>query len=289
MFFSKVGDSRIKEHSLLATKNYEKYLELSGYPGHYVKIPYEKTFLPGHFYRSPVAAKNAPLLIITPGRDTFAGDTCWVYDSAIRRGIHCLVYDGPGQGYALRLNNLTFRHDWENVVTPVIDFALTLDGIDPSRIGLMGLSFGGFLAPRAAAFEKRIKVLIADPGNISWGKLIAGRLEPISKLPQFMRPSFVDNMITDYAWKHGVTTKEIFNTLRNYDNSSVLDRITCETLVMDGTAEIVPGKAQEFFDALKCPKHYLLFNENTTSQSHCQMGSYGTGAEYLFDWVEEKL
>lgn len=289
MNFSQPNDSRIGDYALASSKCYERYLELSGYPGQYVEIPYENSFLPGHFYRSPVAGDNAPLLVITPGRDTWAEDTRWVYDGAIRRGIHCLVYDGPGQGYALRLNNMTFRPDWENVVSPVIDFALTIPGIDSSRIGLMGLSFGGFLAPRAAAFEKRIKLLIADPGNISWGTSIISRLKPVSKLPGFLRPSFIDSMIKDYAWKHGVSENEIFKTLEEYDNTSVIDKITCETLVMDGTAEIIPGQAEKFYEALKCPKHYMLFDETTTSQSHCQMGGYATATEYLFDWIDERL
>ena len=289
MAFSKAGDPRIKAHSLASTKCYQRYLELSDYPGEHIEIPYEDSFLPGHFYRSPVAGENAPLLIITPGRDTFAQDTCWVYDAAIHRGIHCLIYDGPGQGYAFRLNGIPFRHDWENVITPVIDFALSIPGIDPSRLGLMGLSFGGFLVPRAAAFDKRIKVLVVDPGNIAWGGLISSRLQPLSKVPKFFRPSFVDSMVKDYAWKHGVTEDEIFPTLKKYDNTSVIPKITCETLVMDGTAEITPGTAKVFFDALQCPKDYMLFDETTTSQSHCQMGSYATAAEYLFDWLDERL
>ena len=145
-------------------------------------------------------------------------------------------------------------------------------------------------APRAAAFDKRIKVLITDPGNISWGALIISRLQPISKLPRFLRPSFVESMVKDYAWKHGVSEKEVFQTLKDYDNTSVIDKITCETLVMDGTAEIVPGQAQKFFDALQCPKDYMLFDETTTAQSsHCQMGSYATATEYLFDRLVERL
>jgi len=188
MSFNNPNDPRISDYARASSKCYERYLELSGYPGRYVEIPYEDRFLPGHFYRSPVAGDKAPLLILTPGQDTWAEDTRWVYDAAIRRGIHCLVYDGPGQGLALRLNNLRFRPDWENVVRPVVDFALTIPGIDPSRIGLMGLSFGGFLAPRAAAFEKRIKVCIADPGNLRWGDGMIGILQTISNLQPHQRP-----------------------------------------------------------------------------------------------------
>jgi len=304
MYFSRPNDSRISNYARASSACYERYIVLSGYPGVYVEIPYENSFLPGHFYRSPVAGDNAPLLIITPGRDTWAEDTRWVYDGAIRRGIHCLVYDGPGQGYALRLNNLRFRPDWENVVSPVVDFALTLPGVDPSRIGLMGLSFGGFLVPRAAAFEKRIKICITDPGNISWGRSIIGHFPtPIRQIllgeyGEFLQGTvtgiveslpFMSWLLRDYAWKHGVSTRDVFPTLLAYDNTSIVDLITCETLVIDGTEEIIPGQAQRFFDSLKCPKHYMVFDKTTTAQSHCQIGGYATATEYLFDWLDERL
>lgn len=91
MYFSYPNDSRIRDYARASSQCYERYLQLSGYPGQYVEIPYENSFLPGHIYRSPVAGDRAPLLIITPDRDTWAEDTRWVYDDAIRRGIHSLA------------------------------------------------------------------------------------------------------------------------------------------------------------------------------------------------------
>lgn len=66
------------------------------------------------------------------------------------RSYNVLVFDGPGQGGTIRHQGMLFRPDWENVVGPVIDFALTLPGVDSERLALWGLSMGGLLAPRAA-------------------------------------------------------------------------------------------------------------------------------------------
>lgn len=291
MCLSNPGDARMGEYTRASSTCYDRYLKLSGYPGQYIEIPYEDTFLPGHFYRSLSAPARAPLLIITPGRDTWAEDTRWVYDAALRRGIHCLIYDGPGQGFALRLNDLKFRPDWENVLRPVIDYALTIEGIDPSRIGLMGLSFGAFLAARAAAFEKRIKVCVTDPGSLSWGEQIIGALQAISDMTPDQIPPQMSGLVKDYAWKHGVpnTVKDVIHALRDYDNSSIVGQIECETLVMDGTEEMAKGQAEKLFAALTCPKQYLLFDETTTAQAHCQIGAYATASEYLFNWLDKRL
>lgn len=291
LYFSDFEDKRMKEHAVASASCYQRYINLSGYPGERIEIPYEGSFLPGYFYRSPYAGEKAPLLIVTPGRDTWAEDTRWVCAGALQRGIHCLTYDGPGQGFALRLNSLTFRPDWEKVVSPLIDFALEkFSKIDASNIALMGLSFGGYLAPRAAAFDKRIKLCIADPGNINWGREMMAQLErfgdrPLEEIPEQMR-----NLVRDYAWKHGVSNsiKDVVEALKPYDNASILDKVTCQTLVLDGTGEVFHG-AKSFYDALQCPKEYLLFDDTTTAQSHCQIGGYATATEYLFDRIAERL
>lgn len=73
---------------------------------------------------------------------------------------------GPGQGYALWRQGLSFRPDWEHVITPVVDFALSRAGVDPKRIAIQGISQGGYWVPRAVAFEKRIATAVADTGVV---------------------------------------------------------------------------------------------------------------------------
>ena len=84
--------------------------------------------------------------------------------AATARGLNCLTFEGPGQGAVIREQGLGFRPDWEAVVTPVVDYVLGLPTVDPERIALLGISFGGYLAPRAAAFEHRLAACIANGG-----------------------------------------------------------------------------------------------------------------------------
>ena len=292
MYMENVHSPMMEKYTRQCFDCYEKSLELSGYPGKYVEIPYEGTYLPGHFYTSPYAKKDkAPVLILTPGRDTWAVDTRWMFDAALKRGIHCLAYDGPGQGYALRFQDMKFRPDWEKVMGPVLDYAETIDCVDMNHVACVGFSFGGFLMPRVAAFDNRIKLIIADPGNISWGKGIGERLAMIQKMPPKMRPKFMNVMLEDYAWKHGVPEEAVVDELKKYDNSNILDKVECEVLVLDGTAEMTFGAAKELYDALPNArnKDYILFDDDSTAQCHTQMGGYATGAEIIMDWLEDHI
>lgn len=81
--------------------------------------------------------------------------------------------------------------------------------LDTDRIGLMGMSFGGFLNTRAAAFDKRFKVMVADPGNLAWGGQIKQRLQMILQIPEEQRPPFMNFMLDDYAWKQGVPKEDV--------------------------------------------------------------------------------
>ena len=88
------------------------------------------------------------------------------------RGYHVLTFDGPGQGAARHLDGLVFRPDWENVVTPVLDWVMARPEVDQSRVGLLGLSMGGLLAPRAAAFEHRLAACVAVDGVYELGSTV---------------------------------------------------------------------------------------------------------------------
>jgi 2,6-dihydroxypseudooxynicotine hydrolase len=137
-------------------------------PGERVDIPFEETVLPG-ILRKPHGVAPAPLVIMCMGLDS-AKEEMDAYESIfLARGMATLAFDGPGQGeseYELRI-----RGDYEVAVKSVVDWVERRSDLDANRIGLWGVSLGGYYAPRAAAFEKRIKACIALSGPYDWAAL----------------------------------------------------------------------------------------------------------------------
>jgi Esterase FrsA-like len=126
-----------------------------------VEIPYEGGFLAG-FLRLPTGAVKPPVLIMVPGLDS-AKEELEAYELPfLARGIATLMVDGPGQGEAEY--DFPIRGDYEVPVKAMVDWLLTRAEVDSTRIGLWGVSLGGYYAPRAAAFEKRLKACIGLAG-----------------------------------------------------------------------------------------------------------------------------
>ncbi|WP_214035824.1 alpha/beta hydrolase, partial [Methanospirillum sp.] len=127
-----------------------------------VRIPYENTTLPGYFYSGDESKKKKPLLVIQTGYDGTQEELYFNALEGVKRGYNVLTFEGPGQGEVIRVQKIPFRYDWENVVGPVLDYAMTRQDVDPERIGMWGISMGGYFVPRAAAFDHRIRAVIAD-------------------------------------------------------------------------------------------------------------------------------
>jgi pimeloyl-ACP methyl ester carboxylesterase len=299
-------DPIVKKNTQLAATYFIKAMHLLGEPVERVLIPYENTTLPGYYFRSPIARGPAPVIIVHQGRDGWAMHCKYIADAAVARGYNCLLIDGPGQGEVLRLQGLPFRYDWENVITPVVDYLITRQDVDTSRIGLMGLSMGGSLAPRAVAFEKRIKVCVANPGVLAWPEVVSdflGQIDPRLSDLWLKNPEefnavirgisaqvpVVDWGMRDMLWKHAAgTPAELMMKMQEYSVRPVVKNITCRMLVMDGAVDdFSQGKA--LFDALNCPKEYMFFGADDPALQHCQVGAQAWSSESLFDWIDGNL
>jgi pimeloyl-ACP methyl ester carboxylesterase len=270
-----------------------------------VKIPYEGTELHGFYMRGKSTAKKRKLLILVNGSDGSLLDMwLWGGVGAVARGYDCLTFDGPGQGYALWKQKLYFRPDWEKVITPVVDYALSREEVDPKRIALQGISQGGYWVPRALAFEKRIAAGIADPGVVdvatSWmnsipkplqGLLQAGRKQEFdSYLEKGSSPS--DRAYLNFRMRpFGFTSAyDTFHAVQEYNLRGIADKITCPLLITAPANEAYwPGQSQELYDLLKGPKKLEPFSEASGGDLHCEVKGTGVRDLRVFNWLDETL
>jgi len=272
-----------------------------------VQIPYERTTVPAYFCPAVNSSKRAPTLIIHQGFDGTIQELYLGYGKdAVRRGYNCLMFEGPGQGSVIRKQGLPFRHDWEKVVTPVVDYALQRGDVDPKRIVLLGLSMGGYLAPRAAAYEHRLAALIANEGILdnfatTYQRLGMKREELIKliqeKSEEINAASFkaAKETITSFwglsngMWTFGAKSPAEFAMKQS--RMTLVDcahLISCPTLVIDSDAEqFFGGQPKQLYDALSCPKTYLVFKTGEGSELHCQAGGQLLANQVIFDWIDK--
>ena len=280
-----------------------------------IEIPYEGTTLPGHFYRLNENTNNdtatplpRPTLIAHGGFDSTLEELyTFAAAPALERGYNCLTFEGPGQGGVIRKQKIPFRYDWEKVVTPVIDYALTRDrDIDPNKIALIGISMGGYLAARAAAFENRISACILYNGVYDGYDAFS------SGFPQSLRTAVengnsnavntVIDILSDidanlrFNMKHGMWTTgtnspfELIRGSKKYTVKGIAQKIKCPTLVLEAEKDdSFPGQPRMVYDALTCPKKYILFTSEEGAEEHCQSGAPAISNQRIFDWLDETL
>src|SRR5215472_14051207 len=117
------------------------------------EVPYGNGSLPGYRF-TPGQPKDT--LVLFGGYDGYIEELIPMGRVFSEAGFDAVLFEGPGQGRALEESGLPMTHEWEKPVKAVLDH-LGLGGVS-----LMGVSLGGYLAIRAAAFEPRIQRVIAD-------------------------------------------------------------------------------------------------------------------------------
>jgi hypothetical protein len=272
-----------------------------------VSIAYENTSLTGWFYRVDESRRKRPLIIMNNGAD---GSDLDMYltgaAGGLRRGYNILTFNGPGQGDALWHKKLSFRADWEKVITPVVDFAVAHPEVDAKRLGLIGISQGGYFVPRALAFEHRLKAAVADPGVWDIGDVGTHHMPQqmrdlldANKKAQFdQEMSFAlkfqgrtRDMLAFRMRPYGVDSYfDFIKALQNYRMRDVVGQITTAMLVTNPESEqFFVGQPKQLFDALTCDKTLLDFSRAEGADIHCELNAPGYRDLRIYDWLDEKL
>jgi dipeptidyl aminopeptidase/acylaminoacyl peptidase len=198
-------------------------------PGERVEIPYGGRTLAG-ILRKPIGSARPPLMIMAMGLDSTKEEMDAYEQPFLARGIATLAFDGPGQGEAQY--SLAIRGDYEVPVKAVIDYVQTRADVEGTRVGMWGVSLGGYYAPRAAAFDKRIAACIALGGPFDFGAAWHG-------LPQLTREAFL-------VRSHCKSEEQARKHAAALSLAGVAENITCPLFIVNGRQDrIIPAADAE--------------------------------------------
>jgi 2,6-dihydroxypseudooxynicotine hydrolase len=137
-------------------------------PAELVRVPYGATTLAAYL-RVPrgTGLASPPVVIMVPGLDSAKEELQATAEYFLARGLATLAVDGPGQGESA--DELPIEPAYEKAASAAVDFLQDRAGLDRDRIGLFGVSLGGYYAARAAAYEKRLRAVVALAGPYCFG------------------------------------------------------------------------------------------------------------------------
>jgi dienelactone hydrolase len=268
---------------------FQRGIALAGENCERVEIPYGDSHIAGLFVRAEGVAGPAPILVQVNGLDSTkelkyrVGLPQWL----AKRGVASLVIDQPGTGEALRLQGMTAVFDSERWASKVVDWLETRAGIDAKRIGLEGVSLGGYYCPRAVAFEPRFACGVVWGANHDWRDVQKRRLEREGSFPV---PHYWEHV----RWVWGAKDMDEFMRIaENVHLDGVLDRIRVPFLVTHGEkdSQIPLHWAQRTYDQLvNSPRRELkVFTAREGGVQHSSFDNSANAGAYIADWVAETL
>ena len=258
-----------------------------------VEIPYGNAHLSGLYIRAGNVTAPAPILVQVNGLDSTkemkyrVGLPRWLAE----RGVSSLLIDQPGTGEALRLHNMPAVYNSEVWASKVVDWLETdpkmRHEVDAKRIGLEGVSLGGYYCPRAVAFEPRFAMGVCWGANHDWRDVQKKRLLKEGSLPV---PHYWEHV----RWVFGAQDQEHFMRLaENMHLDGVLDRIKVPFLVTHGEkdSQIPLAWAHRTYEQLvNSPKRELkIFTEREGGCQHSSFDNSANAGAFIADWVAETL
>ncbi|KAB0622263.1 alpha/beta hydrolase family protein [Castellaniella defragrans] len=268
---------------------FRRGIRLSGANCERVEIPYGDGHIAGLYVRAEGVHGRQPILVQVNGLDStkemkyFVGLPRWL----AQRGVASLVIDQPGTGEALRLWNMKAVHDSERWASKVVDWLETRPDVDPRRIGLEGVSLGGYYCPRAVAFEPRFAMGVVWGANHDWRDVQKKRL---AREGDFPVPHYWDHV--RWVWGGG-TLEEFMEIAEHVHLDGILDRIRVPFLVTHGEKDSqIPLKwAQRTYDQLvNSPRRELkIFTDREGGVQHSSFDNSANAGAYIADWVAEAL
>lgn len=262
-------------------------------------IPYKTGYLPCVRFLTPNAKQT---LIIHGGFDSFIEEFYLLIGELATLEINIILFEGEGQGESLR-QGMYFHKKWEQPVGAVLDY-YQLDNVI-----LMGISWGGYLALRAAAYDKRIKHvichgvlynaldvqlgLIKQPGRLIMNGLI--NLKSKKTINKLAQQKMQRDSLTKWGLSHGMyititkTPYDYFQSIKKHNLRGHLKNINQDVLLLTGEKDhYIPRWQYNYLKKHLSNAHVesRMFTTNEGGEQHCQVGNYQIAFEEIIQWIK---
>ncbi len=277
-------------------ETYEKALSSfakgTGYAGDNVErfeIPYEGKVIPALLTRAEGVEGPGPTVIFLNGLDSCKELLYWTWlpHALSRRGISTLCVDQPGTGESLRKQGLHAHADSEKWGTPVLDWLIARDDVDENRVGITGISLGGYYAPRVCANEPRFASGAVWGANHNWAEVQQKRLQREGENP-------VPHYWNHVKWVFGANDMDEFlEKARDMHLEGQMEKIRIPFLITHGAGDrqIPLDYAYRSHEQLvNSPRRELkIFTEREGGVEHVGADNMSFGRDYIADWFAETL
>ncbi len=306
-YYTDVSDPHHKEYGIRSRECFLAAMRAEDRTCEILEIAYQNQILPGYFLAA--GPDRGRTLIAVSGFDGTLEETfIQTGDAALQRGYNLLLLAGPGQMDTFRFNAQTcFEPDYETPLGLFLDY---LDGrkeIDSARLGLIGISFGGYFAARAASRDARIKALVANSPIVDLHDYMAGfvgfdparmpdeqdfTLDDLPQISDTMMNAQMKATAANLIRRFGCRSfKETFTRLRDFTVQDHLGDIQCPCLGLVGEGEgTEPRRQYDLFVQQAGRQNQTVgkvFTAEEGTDSHCQVGNLAYANAVIFDWLDE--
>ncbi len=304
-FFMYDGDPDKKKYYKLATDMFYDYYREYFDKGivEKISVSYEGVELP--IMHAKAVGKRKDIILLHGGNDSYFEELFFPMLYLSENGYEVYLFEGPGQGGVVRLQNKHFTYKWEKPVKAILDY-LQLDDVT-----IIGASLGGMLAPRAAAFDKRIKRVIAWSIFPNFLEVLIGtqpkHLQNIVKFLLKIKCSPIINFVLNkkakkdelikWGLKHGMyayeakSPYEYLVKMNNYQVINIGDKIDQDMLIIGASKDhfINYKTIGEEINSLENVRSLTvrIFTEKENAAAHCNVGNCKLVFDTMMNWIEK--
>ncbi len=266
-----------------------------------LEVPYKKVKLP--VMHVVPKGKSRGTILLHGGNDSYYEEFLFTLLYMQEQGFEVYLFEGPGQGGVIRLQGMHFTHEWEKPVKAILDY------FQLSKVTIIGVSLGGYLAPRAAAFDKRITKVVAWSIFPSYMDIVMGMHTKKEKraftlLLKLHAGGLINRIFIkkakkepslDWGIKHGCYAYEAKDSygyikkLKLYDLAPVADRITQDVLILGASKDHfinyrLIGKEISLLKNVRSLT-FRLFTDKEGAENHCNLGNGKLAVDEILSWI----